>query len=63
MEEASLAEKIHGLSDLELETLLSLLANEHCIIWTQEDALDSLGEELELVCIQIFSSLYNILQL
>jgi hypothetical protein len=59
MEESSLVDKVHGLSDLELETLLSLLANEHCIIWTQEDALDTLSEELELVSVGFFLSVFN----
>lgn len=49
MEEISLIERIQDLTDLELALLLSLVAGEHCIIQTEEEALDSLEEELELV--------------
>lgn len=49
MEEIGLIERIQELTDLELALLLSLVAGEHCIIQTEEEALDLLGEELELV--------------
>lgn len=49
MEEIGLIERIQELTDLELALLLSLVAGEHCIIQTEEEALDPLQEELELV--------------
>lgn len=49
MEEIGLIERIQELTDLELALLLSLVAGEHCIIQTEEEALDPLEEELELV--------------
>lgn len=44
-----LADKVAELSDLELALLLCLSAHEHCLIRTEEDALDSLQQELQLV--------------
>lgn len=49
MGDKSLAERAHGLSDLELAVLLCLIADQHCIIHTDADAVDSLTEELKLV--------------
>lgn len=49
MEEIGLIERIQELTDLELALLLSLVAGEHCIIQTEEEALDPLEGELELV--------------
>ncbi len=49
MDNPDLTDKIHGLSDLELATLLCLIANQHCIIETDKDALDELEQELRLV--------------
>ena len=49
MEEIGLIERIQELTDLELALFLSLVAGEHCIIQTEEEALDPLEEELELV--------------
>lgn len=49
MEGSGLIERIQELTDLELALLLSLVAGEHCIIQTEEEALDPLEEELELV--------------
>lgn len=46
---AGLLNKVEGLSDLELALLLSLVANEHCLIQTEQEPLESLGQELELV--------------
>ncbi|MCJ1341944.1 hypothetical protein MMC31_000122 [Peltigera leucophlebia] len=54
MEEISLIERIQDLTDLELALLLSLVAGEHCIIQTEEEALDSLEEELELIAANVF---------
>lgn len=49
MAEESLINKVQDLSDLELATLICLVAQEHCIIDTEPDALDNLVQELELV--------------
>lgn len=51
MEEPALIERIQELTDLELALLLSLTAGEHCIIQSDEEALDSLEEEIQLVWI------------
>lgn len=50
MADEVLLEKIHSLSDLELAALLCLVAQEHCIIDTEPEALDDLVYELKLVC-------------
>ena len=51
MDDRSLSEQIHNLSDLELANLLCLIADQHCIINTDEEFLDTLAHELQLVCI------------
>ena len=53
MDHESLVQKVQGLTDLELGTLLCLVAGQHCIIQTEEDALNSLEEELQLVRSQL----------
>jgi len=50
MADAAIMERIRDLSDLELAALICLVAEEHCIIDTEPEALDELAEELELVC-------------
>lgn len=52
MAEQPLIERVHELSDLELATLICLIAQEHCIIDTEPDALDEAVEELELVSVE-----------
>ena len=42
--------KAQELSDIELAILLCLVANQHCIIETEKDTLDSLQDELRMVC-------------
>jgi hypothetical protein len=54
MADEALLSKIHGLSDLELAVLICLIAQEHCIIDTEPDALDDLVQELELVAAKVF---------
>ena len=49
MADDNLLDKVHELSDLELAALLCLVAQEHCIIDTEPDALDELVQELEHV--------------
>ncbi|KAK5241148.1 hypothetical protein LTR16_009710, partial [Cryomyces antarcticus] len=46
---AQVADKVQQLSDLELATLLCLVAEQHCIIQAEEDSLDDLEQELALV--------------
>lgn len=41
--------KVEELSDLELALLLSLVANEHCLIRSGKGFIESLGQELQLV--------------
>lgn len=55
MTSIDLARKVDGLSDLELALLLSFVANEHCLIETEEEALKSLGQEVLAVCLNIRS--------
>lgn len=52
MADETLLDKVHDLSDLELAALICLVAQEHCIIDTEPDALDDLVQELELVCLR-----------
>lgn len=49
MADETLIDKVHELSDLELAALLCLIAQEHCIIDTEPDAIDELVQELEEV--------------
>lgn len=49
MADETLLDKVHDLSDLELAALICLVAQEHCIIDTDPDAIDELVEELEQV--------------
>lgn len=58
MEVPDVFDKIHELSDLELATLLCLVAKEHCIISTESDVLNDLEQELQLV-IDIFHKFYS----
>lgn len=45
----NLAETAQDLSDLELATLLCLVAKQHCLVETEEDIVDDLAQELALV--------------
>lgn len=44
-----LVHRVEEFTDLELALLLSFVANEHCLIRTQEEALRSLQHEIQLV--------------
>ncbi|KAH8812060.1 hypothetical protein F5884DRAFT_784265 [Xylogone sp. PMI_703] len=46
--------KIHDLSDLELATLICLVAQEHCVITTDTDAIDDVAQELQLIAAKVF---------
>ncbi|RYP91463.1 hypothetical protein DL770_002402 [Monosporascus sp. CRB-9-2] len=54
MADEELLRKIHGLGDLDLAALLSLISREHCIIGTESPALDGLVAELRLVASHTF---------
>ncbi|KAH7342776.1 hypothetical protein BKA65DRAFT_504748 [Rhexocercosporidium sp. MPI-PUGE-AT-0058] len=54
MADQTLLEKVHELSDLELAALICLIAQEHCIIDTEPDAIDDLAQELQLVASKVF---------
>ncbi len=49
MEGPDVIGKINEFSDLELATLLCLIAKQHCVIKTEIEALDELEQELQLV--------------
>ncbi|KAK4203342.1 hypothetical protein QBC40DRAFT_318038 [Triangularia verruculosa] len=55
MADEQLLDKIQSLSDLELATLLCLVAREHCLIGTLPDYVDELAEELRLVASKTFN--------
>ncbi|EKD19578.1 hypothetical protein MBM_02815 [Drepanopeziza brunnea f. sp. 'multigermtubi' MB_m1] len=46
--------KVQELSDLELAALICLVAEEHCIIDTEPDAIDDLVQELQLIASKVF---------
>jgi hypothetical protein len=50
MEIHKLVERVQSLSDLELATLLCLIAKQHCCIEVEDDLVDDLAHELALVC-------------
>lgn len=45
----TLLEKVQGLTDLELAVVVSLIADEHCIVESEADCLATLETELQLV--------------
>ena len=49
MDRQNIAEKVQELTDVELATLLCLVAGQHCIVQTEEEGLDALEQELQLV--------------
>lgn len=49
MESSQLVERVQGLTDLELAVTLCLVANQNCIIQTEQDDMESLQQELQLV--------------
>ncbi|RMZ90379.1 hypothetical protein DV736_g2419, partial [Chaetothyriales sp. CBS 134916] len=48
------------LSDLELAVLLSLIARQHCLVYTQDDLVDNLASELALIVSGVFRLTYTI---
>ncbi|KAF7916851.1 hypothetical protein BELL_0620g00030 [Botrytis elliptica] len=61
MADEELINKIHELSDLELAALICLVAEEHCIIDTDPDALGDLVQELQLVASKVFGLTYAVI--
>ncbi|KAK4163545.1 hypothetical protein QBC43DRAFT_319277 [Cladorrhinum sp. PSN259] len=55
MADERLLDKIQTLGDLELATLLCLVAREHCLIGTLPDSVDELAEELRLIATKTFN--------
>ncbi|KAA8910499.1 hypothetical protein FN846DRAFT_938687 [Sphaerosporella brunnea] len=53
-ERERLSELVHGLNDVELAVLLSLVAGRHCILTTDADYLPRLQHEVELIGAQAF---------
>jgi hypothetical protein len=51
MDISDFVDNVQDLSDLELATLLCLIAKEHCIFETADELIDDLASELALVCI------------
>ncbi|KAL8809897.1 MAG: hypothetical protein Q9223_007857, partial [Gallowayella weberi] len=49
-----LVQRVEELGDLELALLLSFIANEHCLIETEDGALDPLQQELQLIVSNVF---------
>lgn len=45
-----LVEKVQTLSDLELAVLVCIVAEQHCIVQTEVQLIESVEEELKLVC-------------
>ena len=45
-----IVERVQNFSDLELATLLCLIAKQHCRIEVDDDLVDDLAQELALVC-------------
>ncbi|MCJ1394802.1 hypothetical protein MMC18_007682 [Xylographa bjoerkii] len=54
MEDQMITSKVQDLTDVELALLLCLVANQHCIIETQEGSLDTLEEEIQLIASNVF---------
>jgi hypothetical protein len=50
MEDERTVQKVQDLSDVELAMLLSLIANQHCIIEAEDEVFDALEDEIGLVC-------------
>ncbi|KAK2780002.1 hypothetical protein FQN52_002302 [Onygenales sp. PD_12] len=61
MEYPDLYDRVEDLSDIEVVILLSLIANEHCVIDTERNAIDDLENELILVAQNIFGLTYAVL--
>jgi hypothetical protein len=54
MELHTFLENVPNLTDLELAVLLSLIAKQHCLVYTDDDLVDSLASELSLIVSETF---------
>lgn len=50
MDVSNFVDNVQDLSDLELATLLCLIAKEHCLFEIADELIDDLASELALVC-------------
>ncbi|KAJ4372590.1 hypothetical protein N0V86_007952 [Didymella sp. IMI 355093] len=57
-----LVEKVQTLSDLELAVLVCLVAEQHCIIETEKQLLDTVESELKLVASNVFGVTWAVLE-
>jgi len=51
MELHQVLERVQALSDLELASLICLIAKQNCIIEADDDLVDDVTQELVLVCL------------
>ena len=56
-------ENVPNLSDLELAILLSLIAKQHCLIYTEDDLVDALASELALIASDILQLSFVVLEI
>lgn len=62
MDVQNLLDNIQELSDLELGVLLSLIAQGHCLMTTEDDLVDDLANELSLIASERFGLSYVVLE-
>ncbi|MCJ1457669.1 hypothetical protein MMC28_008038 [Mycoblastus sanguinarius] len=61
MDSSKLVERVQELTDVELAILLSLIADQHCIIKTEEASSASLEEEIQLIASNVFGLSHTVL--
>lgn len=61
MDVSNFLENVQDLSDLELATLLCLVAKEHCLVETADELVDDLASELALIVSEVFGLSYAVL--
>ena len=62
MDAQDFVDNIPSLSDLELAVLLSLIAEQHCLAYTEDDLVDALASELALIVRKTFRLTYVVLE-
>lgn len=60
MDVQTFLETVPDLTDLELAVLLCLVAQQHCLITTEDELLDDLAAELALIVSEVFSLSYKV---
>ena len=55
-------ENVPNLSDLELAVLLSLITKQHCLVYAEDDLVDTLASELALIASDIFRLSFVVLE-